>query len=226
MALSWSYSQHVYLGYVTSKVFLRVAYDCIDLLAFAYLAQCRCDPANTIEYFTQLSNIVLAMQELGEAPPPELQALVMEERSRNRFTFGDVHNAAKMLGFGRDGHLGVEFEDDVEEEFIVNAWKDAVRRSWRDAENGASLLRDVHEAFRILAEVRGSVKLHQAWEAGNTKMMTPERAYDALEVPKDVDEALLLTVFNLRVRLLFFKVILKVDYIALPRSGTRTTKSD
>jgi ubiquitin carboxyl-terminal hydrolase 25/28 len=177
--------------------------DCVDLLAFAYLAQCRCDPANTVEYFTQLFNVVLAMQELGEAPPPELQALVMEERSRNRIAVDDVHNAAKTLGFGRDGPLGVEFEDDVEEEFIVNAWKDAVRRSWRDAENGASLLSHAHEAFRILAEIRGSVKLHQIWEAGNTKMMTPERAYNALEAPMDVDEALLLTVFSLRVRIQF-----------------------
>ena len=139
------------------------------------------------------------MQDLGEVPPAELQSLIMEERSRNRYTFEDFISATRTLGFGRDGPLGLDFEDDIEDEFIANAWRDAVRRAWRDPENASALLRDAHEAFRILAETRGSTILRHQWETGSVKMMTPERAYDVLEVPKDVDESMLLTVFALRV---------------------------
>jgi ubiquitin carboxyl-terminal hydrolase 25/28 len=153
-----------------------------------------------VRYFTHLFSIVSAMQEIGGLPPQELQALIMEERSRGRYTFDDSWAASRTLGFGQDGHLGLDFEDDIEDEFVANAWRDAVRWAWRDPDNGSALLRDAHEAFRMLAEARGSAKLRQMWESGCAKMLTPERAYDVLEIPKDTDESMLLTVFSLRVR--------------------------
>lgn len=138
------------------------------------------------------------MQDLGNSPS-ELQNIVLEERSRNRYTLEDLERAIKTLGFGKDGHLGVEFESDVPEEFIGEAWKDCIRRAWRDPEHCAELQREAHEAFRIAAEARGSLKLRAMWEAGKGKTMHPDRAYDVLEIPKEVDDNMLLTVFEMRV---------------------------
>jgi ubiquitin carboxyl-terminal hydrolase 25/28 len=167
-----------------------------ELLSFAYLAQCRCDPGGTMTYFTHISNLVRAMQEMGGCPP-FLQDLMAMERSRNRFVREDIFNAAAVLGFGAEGPLRVEYEVDVPDDFIENAWKECIKRSYRDPA-GITTRREATEAFRILAESRGSVKLRQAWESGKTNLMTPERAYDTLEIPKDVDDYMLITVFNMR----------------------------
>ncbi|KII93273.1 hypothetical protein PLICRDRAFT_35462 [Plicaturopsis crispa FD-325 SS-3] len=171
-----------------------------ELLAFAYLAQCRCDPANTVNYFTHLFNIIEALSNVGEIPPQDLQTLALEERSRYRFTHQDLQMATERLGFGKDGQLSVDFDDDVEDEFIVNAWKDAVRRAWSDLKEGSQLQRDANDAFRVIAESRGSAKLRKLWEDTNGKIMDPDRAYSTLEVPKETDDGMLLTVFAIRVQ--------------------------
>jgi len=125
------------------------------------------------------------------------------ERSRDRFTIDDVERAAAILGFGLNGPLRVEYDEaDVEETFIENAWKECAKRSWRDLEHGSEILRDANEALRILAEARGSETLRKVWESGKERVMNPDKAYDTLEVPKDVDEMMLITVFNMRVRVL------------------------
>ncbi|TFK26680.1 ubiquitin C-terminal hydrolase Ubp2 [Coprinopsis marcescibilis] len=168
-----------------------------DLLAFAYLAQCRCDPAGTPRYFTYLSDIVNTLQNAGGCPP-QLQELMAMESSRNRFTVYEIQTAAQNLGFGHDGFLRVEYDEDVEEEFVENAWRDAIKRSWKDPLNGSEIQRTANEALRILAEARGSVKLRQLWETGKNSM-SPDRAYDTLEIPKEVDDGMLITVFNMRI---------------------------
>jgi ubiquitin carboxyl-terminal hydrolase 25 len=152
-----------------------------------------------MEYFTHFWNIIKAMQDVGEIPPPELQHLVMLERERLRFTSQDLVDATRALGFGSDGPLGVEFEDDVPEDFIINAWRDALKRAWKDTERGSELQRTATQSFRVIADARGSAKLRKMWEDAKGKTMTPERAYDILEIPKEVDDAMLLTVFQLRV---------------------------
>jgi hypothetical protein len=45
-----------------------------------------------------------------------------EERARFRYTVEDQENAITTLGFGKDGHLCVDFESDVPERFILDAW--------------------------------------------------------------------------------------------------------
>jgi ubiquitin carboxyl-terminal hydrolase 25/28 len=72
----------------------------VELLTFAYLAQCRCDPAGTMGYFTALVHIVQTMQVMNEDTPVGLQNLILEERARNRFTRDDYLKAVSMLGFG------------------------------------------------------------------------------------------------------------------------------
>lgn len=162
------------------------------------MAQCRCDPAQTPQYFTWFFNIIQVMQEFRLDVPTELQTAVMEERSRNRYTQEDLHKAIANLGFGAEGPLGLDFDDDITDDFIENAWRDKVRRAWRE-KDGGYLQRDANESFRILAETRGSVVLRRMWEESNLRAINPTRAYSTLEIPEDVEEAMLLTVFSLRV---------------------------
>ncbi|RDB19324.1 putative ubiquitin carboxyl-terminal hydrolase 2 [Hypsizygus marmoreus] len=168
-----------------------------DLLAFGYYAQCRCDPAGTVNYFTHFSNIVGLMQNFPGCPQ-SLPEILATERSRDRFTSEDLVKAASVLGFGPEGPLGVDYDDEIPENFIENAWRECVKKSWRDPEHGSENLRFANEAFRVLAEARGSESLRKIWEAGKDRVMNPERAYDTLEVPKDVDDFMLITVYNMR----------------------------
>ena len=171
-------------------------------MGFSYLAQCRCDPAGTPQYFTYLTTIVNQLQEFGSCPP-QLQELLATQRSRKLFTSEDIATAATTLGFGIGNVLDVTYGEDVEDQFVENAWKESVKRSWRDLEHGPDIYRLVNEAFRILAESRGSIELRKIFENGKNKYMTPDQAYNTLEVPKDVDDLILITVYNMRVRGLF-----------------------
>lgn len=174
-----------------------------ELLVFAYMAQCRCDPAGTPEYFTWLYSIIQAMQDLREDTPPDLQTVVIEERSRHRYTHQDLEVAVKCLGFGNDGPLSIELDNEISEEFIAHAWRDKVRRAWRDPKDGGEIQRAANDAFRILAEARGSVTLRKQWEDSQGRTMNPDRAYSTLEIPAEVDDALVLTVFSMRVGFTF-----------------------
>ncbi|KIJ66462.1 hypothetical protein HYDPIDRAFT_86199 [Hydnomerulius pinastri MD-312] len=169
-----------------------------ELLAFAYLTQCRCDPGQTPHYFSHLYSVIQAIQEFGDIPSQDLQNLVLEERSRNRYTEEDLQGAIRVLGFGKENSLGIDYEHDIDDDFVTGAWRDAVRRAWRDPKDGSQRLRDANDAFRILAESRGSVKLRKLWEDASRNVMDPSRAYTVLEVPSEVDETMLLTVFMMR----------------------------
>ena len=137
-----------------------------DLLAFAYLAQCRCDPAGTPRYFTYLSNILKNLQKHGSCPV-SLQELIATEESRDRFTLENVATAARTLGFGLDNVLGVDYDDEIPDDIVENAWRDSVKRSRRDLEHGFEMQCLSNDAFRILAETRGSIRLRKTWETGN-----------------------------------------------------------
>lgn len=155
-----------------------------------------------MEYFTYLSNIVKIMEGLGSCPQ-SLQDIVVSEQSRNRFTTEDLQRAPIILGFGINGPLKVEYDSEIDDEFVENAWKDCIKRGWRDYERGNDIQREANEAFRILAEARGSFRLRSVWDSRKDGFLTPERAYDRLEIPKDVDDSMLITVYSLRVRSAF-----------------------
>jgi ubiquitin carboxyl-terminal hydrolase 25/28 len=133
-------------------------------LTFAYRAQCRCDPKHTPDYFTSLSHIFDFLQTLplSVSSVPELRNFVTKERSRGRFTHADHAHAVRLLGFGPDGPLRTDFNDTVEDEFIICVWRDGVLRLWREPE-GSSVRRGYNEAFRIVAEMRGSEEMKMAW---------------------------------------------------------------
>jgi ubiquitin carboxyl-terminal hydrolase 25/28 len=134
------------------------------------------------------------------------------EQSRDRFTLEDVDTAARTLGFGVDNVLGVDYDDDIPDDFVENAWRDSVKRSWRDPEYGSEMQKLTNEAFRILAETRGSIRLRKIWEDDENKYMNPDRAFNTLEIPKDVDEYMLITAYNMRVRVFILSEVADANY--------------
>lgn len=125
-----------------------------------------------------------------------LQEAVATERSRDRFTLHDVEESAKLLGFGLDQELAVEYDDDdVSRDFLENAWKHMLKKAYKESSqhvNGINL------AFRMLSEARLDVVARKLW-SDMSNMMSPEQAYHTLEVPAEVDDYMLVTIFNLRV---------------------------
>ena len=170
-----------------------------ELLAFAYFAQVRCDPAQTIEYFSYFYTVCQMVTTLTDEPAQMLQSFVFDERERGRFTRDDFQEAPALLGFGPQGMLSVDYDYEISDEFVENAWRDSVKRVWRDGD-GARLAA-ANDAFRRIAEVRGSEMLWKKWEQAKDGGMTPERAYATLEVPSEIEDGMLLTVFSMRVRL-------------------------
>ena len=92
----------------------------------------------------------------------------------------DFNIAVRMLRFGSDNCLRADYD-----EFLHRAWKDVIRRSWNDP-------RDTNEAFRIIAEWRLGLQLMKALTDELTNGMTPEKAYNTLEVSVGVDEEMLI----------------------------------
>ncbi|KAF7307239.1 USP domain-containing protein [Mycena indigotica] len=169
-----------------------------DLLAFAYYAQCRCDPARTTEYFSALGRLILRFNTTG-IECDLLEKVHSSESSRGRLSDEDIRSAPEYLGFGFDGILGVEYDKDVDDEFIENAWKEAVKRSWRQLEGGA-LQTKATAALKVLAMTRGSHQLMKVWENAQQVVITPEQAYSTLELSQDIDmdEATLIMIFQVR----------------------------
>ena len=112
-----------------------------ELLHFAYLAQCRCDPPSTLEYFQALTNIVDASRVVLQCPSSLVETPIVAEKSCERFTSDDVYAVIRELDFDANNDLRVDYDEGVDEHFSQSAWRDAIRRSWRDTE-GASKRRD------------------------------------------------------------------------------------
>jgi ubiquitin carboxyl-terminal hydrolase 25 len=135
---------------------------------------------------------------MTEEPSQALQSFVFDERERGRFTHEDFQEAPGILGFGPHGTLVVDYDYDVPDDFVQNAWREATRRAWREGGDGQRLS-NANDAFRRIAEVRGSESLWKKWEQAKDGGMTPERAYSTLEVPTEIDDGMLITVFSMRV---------------------------
>ena len=196
--------KHVFLGYVhhsapTSPPFTLISTPLPEHLVFAYLAQCRCDPAHTTTHFTHLVALVTALVNLRAGGLDELQAFIVQEKERYRFTIDEHARYAQMLGFGRDGDLGVELDSDVDDEFIARAWRSARQRAWMSAGDASQKRAQLNDALKVVAEQRGSAGLIRVWAEEKGSGMSPETAYTTLDVPREVDETMLLTVYSMRV---------------------------
>lgn len=130
-----------------------------------------------------------------------LQSFIFDERERGRFTHEDFQQAPACLGFGLQNALRVDYVDDshdISDEFVENAWREVIRRAWREGGDGQRLS-TANDAFRRIAEMRGSDALWKRWEQAKDGGMTPERAYSTLEVPAEIDDGMLITIFSMRV---------------------------
>lgn len=129
--------------------------------------------------------------------PTSLQTLLATERSHGRFTLRDVKYAIDSLGFGVNNALRVEYDDSVDDEFLISAWRHALRESWSDP-NGYKR-NEINDSFRYIAMFRHSAKLVKMSEDEAANGMTPDRAYQTLEIPQGVDDEMLITIYNMRV---------------------------
>ncbi|KAH8835135.1 hypothetical protein DL96DRAFT_1572945 [Flagelloscypha sp. PMI_526] len=168
-------------------------------VAFAYFAQCRCDPARTPAYFTALYKLQYYLAADHHATDV-LQELIISEQSRGRFTEDEIQEALTILGFGPNGPLGIDYEPSIEDGFIMNAWKAVHKNALVAPESEVdTIVRNANEALKILAELRGSVPLKKLWEDWRYRtVMTLTKAYDTLGVHSTMDDDVLVTVFQLR----------------------------
>ncbi|KAF5368322.1 hypothetical protein D9758_002467 [Tetrapyrgos nigripes] len=172
-----------------------------ELLAFGYYANCRCDPKRTIDYFTAFSNIVRLMDQIASCPQP-LQDILVSEESRQRFTEEDLHKSIAILGFGPEGHLRVDYEEDIPDEFIENAYKSEQKIAWTESLDGSTKQRNLLEALRMVSEARGSRRLKELWDKQlKGGYISPERACEILEIPKDhsTDDSMIILVYQMRI---------------------------
>lgn len=182
----------------TDGISIALTDDDPELLQFAYLAQCRCDPANTCEYFEAVNDLLSGFRSIAADDSQELDLWLTQEGSRGRFSLQDVKVALELLGFGQSNDLQVDYEEDVDDDFVAKAWRAMVRNSWTDPK-GVEKRKSLNDAFKIVAEFRRSRVLRKMYDEEVMNAMTPEKAYDTLEVPQYVDEDMLITVYNMRV---------------------------
>ena len=65
--------------------------------------------------------------------------------------------------------------------------------------DGAALRNELNDAARQIGEVRGSATLLKTLQDEIAVGMTPDKAFSTLEVPSEVDDDMLLTVYSMRV---------------------------
>ena len=106
------------------------------------------------------------------------------EQSRGRFTLGDVDKAARTLV------LGVDYDDEIPDDIVENAWRDCIERSCLDLERGSEVRRLANDAFRILAETRGSIRLRKMWEAGKNITQTNQQQFQATQLQFETTSSL------------------------------------
>ena len=127
-----------------------------------------------------------------------IDTMVAAERSRGRFSDAILENSTTLLGFGLNRDLGIDYTEDLPDDFILQAWREKIKDSWSDA-NGSSQRQEYNEALQTIAHSRGSRELITALEEEKRNGMTPEKAYSTLEVPIGVEEEMLITIYNMRI---------------------------
>ncbi|KAH8810303.1 hypothetical protein DL96DRAFT_533929 [Flagelloscypha sp. PMI_526] len=159
-----------------------------SLLTFAYRAQCRCDPKNSVEYFSSLCEIENQLQMKGN-DTSFLQTFISDERSRGRFTRDDIHEAVLILGLSDALHLflsndssGSAPASDIVSKLTIGAWKSVYKTIAHLSEHEATEhAKHANEALRILSQVQGSEWLQGVWLTWKDRsVMTLEEAYDTL----------------------------------------------
>ncbi|KAJ3786715.1 hypothetical protein GGU10DRAFT_166019 [Lentinula aff. detonsa] len=132
----------------------------------------------------------------------------------------DQHD--RLIWENCDCYTSEELENSIPDQHIYNAWRECatrafIRGSVDDTPGGRQGLKDHTDALRIIAESRGSNGLMVSWdharrgtaESGDLRDTNRIGGYDsfggiaeayrALEVPLDIDDAMLITIYQMRV---------------------------
>ncbi|KAG8938950.1 ubiquitin-specific protease ubp2, partial [Tulasnella sp. 408] len=184
-----------------------------EVVKFAYRRQTQCDPKNTPTYFYFLKGITDWAMRMRHSSAEGLQMLLSQEDSRGRWSTDDLNRAAMLLGFLQEEDLStigeVQLPPNYRED-LRDAWLARVKEANTElAENRINRQmaddrkRELRESFRILAEYSGTPELVQGFRDtmriyGNG-MVDVQDAYNTLEVPKELDEDMVITIFNMRV---------------------------
>ncbi|KAG8924101.1 ubiquitin-specific protease ubp2 [Tulasnella sp. 417] len=184
-----------------------------EVVKFAYRRQTHCDPKNTPYYFSLLKGLSVWATRIQNSSAEGLQILVIQEESRGRWSTDDLSRAAMMLGFmseediatGNEIQLPPTFREDLRDAWLtrvkeVNTELSENRINRQMAEDRK---RDLKECFRILAEHSRLPELVQGFRDNmriyGNGMVDVQDAYNTLEVRKELDEDMIITIFNMRV---------------------------
>jgi ubiquitin carboxyl-terminal hydrolase 25/28 len=194
---------------------MYIAIDCRFVKAwvtFAYRQQLRCDPSG-------IPNYLQAVFDISQGPGLEvhereaLAIFINTEKSKDYWMSSDFERAQRQLGFGNDGPLRIEFDEDVDGVFLMGAYKssfDEIQQSFSGAVTGADMvknederdvaLRNLKEAVAIVAQFTGREELvNYVKEQLAKRTLDPVMAYSALGANAEMDDDLILTIFGMRV---------------------------
>ncbi|KAG8915559.1 ubiquitin-specific protease ubp2 [Tulasnella sp. 408] len=183
-----------------------------EVIKFAYRLQTQCDPQNTPTFLYFLRGITDWAMRMRHSSAEGLQMLIGQEDSRGRWATDDLSRAATLLGFLQEDFSAI---GDVQ---LPPNYREDLRDTWltRVKEANAELAenrinrqmaddrkRELKGSFRILAEHSGAPELVQAFKDtmsiyGNG-MVDVQEAYNTLKITKEMDEDMVVTVFNMRV---------------------------
>ncbi|KAF8323953.1 cysteine proteinase [Clavulina sp. PMI_390] len=167
-------------------------------LKYAYRQNLRCDPQGAPLYLDAFKFIA----EAAENDLSELLNFFLVEKSKGYWTNSDYHQAIRLLGFGDDGYLRMEFEpNEVDGQFIVNAFSAAYNLLNQNSDPSRLDIerKDLREAALIAAQSTKKEDLvaYVDKEVGK-RTRDPATAYTTLGANKDMDDDLVLAIFNMR----------------------------
>lgn len=182
------------------------------------MAQCRCDPPETIAYYTALTEIVAFLQANQEPIPNELEIFIISEQERGRINRDEVETAARFLGFGEQNSLLVDLDADVEHRFVISAWEAVMKEAWKfhTADEAIAKQKQATKCLQVLAKDRKDKQLYEVAEASIASelfhviftcvyitsfpdIMKPDDAYQFFGIPQSMDDADILPVFEITV---------------------------
>lgn len=173
----------------------------LDLTEYAYNQQIQCDPLEIPQYLEALT-VISEIQ--GLPRQMELIGVVQMEKSKGYYSTRDLIRSQDMLGFGETGALRIPWDEDVDEQFLMQAYLEAlrvadntpdVRQDERDAHR-----QDLKEALSILCRSTGrpaTVKFCQ--DELRLRAADPRDAYANLGASKAVDDDTLIAIYQCRV---------------------------
>lgn len=155
-----------------------------------------------------------------------LVSIIQMESSKGYWSKREWFRSQELLSFGETGDLGIPWDDDVDNEFLMRAFLEACRQSDKRFEHAseadrAAARRDLKEALRILCQSTGKVDTvkycdHQL----RLQTADPREAYAKLGAIPSVDDDTMIAIFLMRVRTCLASLDQGTNVIPWDRSRT------